>query len=102
MRMKIGLFVLFSLLIFGIIGEYGCANIVPPSGGPKDTIPPVLVSVVPKDSAKRFTGNKIVFTFNEYIDGKDLRTELLFSPTPKVDPIVDAKLRVVTVRIKDT
>jgi hypothetical protein len=80
----------------------GCANIVPPTGGPKDTIPPVLVAAVPKDSAKKFTGNKIILTFNEYIDGRDIRNELMVSPVPKIDPIIDAKLRTVTIRIKDT
>jgi len=57
---------------------------------------------IPGDSAKRFTGNKIVFTFDEYIDPKDIRTELVVSPVPKVDPIVDSKLKTLTVKIKDT
>jgi hypothetical protein len=104
MKIKTGLFVLlvFLLFVICITGPMGCANIVAPLGGPKDTIPPHLVSAVPKDSARRFTGNKIIFTFDEYIDGKDIRNELLVSPTPKIDPIVDAKLRTVTVRLKDT
>ena len=98
----LSLFILFSLLIICFVGPTGCANIVAPLGGPKDTIPPHLVSALPKDSAKHFTGTKIIFTFDEYIDGKDIRTELLVSPVPKIDPIVDTKLRQVTVRIKDT
>src|ERR1051326_3271312 len=104
MKIKTGLFLLISLSLFilYITVPMGCANIVPPTGGPRDTVPPVLVSAVPKDSAKRFKGNKIIFNFDEYIDGKDIRTELLVSPVPKIDPIVDAKLRTVTVRIKDT
>src|SRR5258708_6832142 len=104
MKIKKGLFFLIPVLlsIVCIIGPMGCANIVAPLGGPKDTIPPRLVSAVPKDSAKHFTGNKIIFTFDEYIDGKDIRNELLVSPVPKIEPIVDAKLRTVTVRIKDT
>src|SRR5579859_1830320 len=102
MKIKTGLFflILFSLLIVCIVGPTGCANIVAPLGGPKDTIPPRLVSAIPKDSAKHFTGTKIIFNFDEYIDGKDIRTELLVSPVPKIDPIVDTKLRTVTIRIK--
>jgi hypothetical protein len=107
MKIKTGLcfLALYSLILFGVVGHfYGCAVIVPPSGGPKDTIPPRLVSVLPKDSARRIglTGNKIIFTFDEYVDGKDIRTELLVSPVPKIDPLVDTKLKVVTVKIKDT
>lgn len=92
--------VLFTLFV-SVLGT-GCANIVPPLGGPRDSIPPKLVYVTPKDSSKRFTANKIVFYFNEYIDPKDVRTELIVSPVPKLEPIVDAKLRTLTVKIKDT
>lgn len=93
---------LCSLLIFGVVCLPGCANIVPPTGGPRDTIPPRLVSALPLDSVKHFAEKKIVLNFDEYIDGKDIRTELLVNPVPKVDPIVDTKLKVVTIRIKDS
>src|ERR1700743_1545927 len=93
---------LCSLLLLGLISSPGCANIIPPNGGPKDTIPPRLVSALPVDSVRHFAEKKIVLNFNEYIDGKDLRTELIVSPVPKVDPIIDAKLKVITIRIKDT
>src|ERR1700739_1011252 len=93
---------LFSLLILDVVCLPGCANIVPPSGGPKDTIPPRLVSALPVDSVKHFAEKKIILNFSEYIDGKDIRTELVVSPVPKVDPIIDAKLKVVTTHIKDT
>ena len=93
---------LCSLLIFCVVCFPGCANIVPPSGGPRDTIPPRLVSALPVDSVKHFAEKKIILNFNEYIDGKDLRTELVVNPVPKVDPIIDAKLKVITIRLKDT
>ena len=93
---------LFALLLIGVIGHSGCANIVPPTGGPRDTIPPRLLFVTPGDTTKHFTGNKIVFNFDEYIDPKDIRTELIFSPVLKTDPIVDSKLKILTVKIKDT
>jgi hypothetical protein len=82
----------------------GCANIGAPTGGPRDTIPPVLVSAVPGpwDSTKNFTGFKITLNFDEYIDGKDIRTELLMTPTQKVDPIIDYRLRTVSIKLKDT
>ncbi|HWB94800.1 MAG TPA: Ig-like domain-containing domain [Puia sp.] len=101
MKVQTGLVFCF-LLICGAFGFSGCANIVPPSGGPKDTIPPRLVSALPVDSVKHFGEKKIVLNFSEYIDGKDIRTELLVSPVPKIDPIVDTKLKVVTIRLKDS
>ena len=104
MKINNGLYFLFffSLVLFGAIGHSGCANIMPPTGGPRDTIPPRLISSLPADSFKHFTEKKIVLNFNEYIDGKDIRTELLVNPVPKIAPIVDYKLKLVTVRIKDT
>ncbi|MBN8852888.1 MAG: hypothetical protein BGO55_14865 [Sphingobacteriales bacterium 50-39] len=96
----------FLLLLFvsiiGLVAGSGCANIVPPLGGPRDTIPPKLLYVTPRDSSKHFNTNKIVFYFDEFIDPKDVRTELIVSPLSKTEPIVDARLRTLTVRIKDT
>src|SRR5260221_11635212 len=93
---------LFSLMLIRGIGHSGCANSVPPTGGPRDTIPPRLIYVTPGDTTKHFNTNKIVFNFDEYIDPKDIRTELIVSPVPKVEPIVDSKLKTLTVKIKDT
>jgi uncharacterized protein (DUF2141 family) len=97
----------FALLIIGALTPSGCANIVPPSGGPRDTIPPVLISATPPDQTKNFgggkmTGQKIIFKFDEYIDVKDIRTQLIVNPVPKIDPISDGHLQLVTIRLKDT
>lgn len=108
MRFQKGLlFLFFALLIIGAITHSGCANIVPPSGGPKDTIPPVLISATPPDHTIHFgggkmTGQKIIFKFDEYIDAKDIRTQLVVNPVSKVDPIADGHLQLVTIRLKDT
>jgi hypothetical protein len=80
----------------------GCANVIAPTGGPKDTLPPVLINVTPPDSTLNFTGKRITFTFNEYVQLTELTQNLIVSPTPKMQPQVDAKLRTITIRIKDT
>jgi Bacterial Ig-like domain len=79
-----------------------CANIIPPLGGAKDTLPPRLISVDPKDSIKNFIGKKIVFTFDEFVQLDQIQDNLLVSPTPKINPLIESHLRTVTVRIKDT
>jgi len=96
------LFSLSLLLFAGAAMHMGCANIIPPTGGPKDTLPPVLLTATPGDFSKQVTGNKIVFKFDEYIDAKDIRTELVVNPLPKVEPITDGHLQTITVRLKDT
>lgn len=87
--------------ITGFIG-YSCANIIPPTGGPRDSLPPVLVNANPKDSTLNFKGNRIVLTFDEYVDLKEVQNNLLFTPLFETVPVVDVKLKTVTVRIRDT
>lgn len=82
----------------------GCARMLPPSGGPKDSIPPVLVKAQPKDSMLHvpLTGVKITLNFDEYIQLDNASQNLLVNPTMKMIPIVESRLKTITVRIKDT
>ncbi|MDP4211790.1 MAG: Ig-like domain-containing domain [Bacteroidota bacterium] len=96
-----------SLLLFGSIllwfpGITGCANMVPPTGGPRDSLPPVLISADPDEGALHFNSRKIVLSFDEYIDLKDVRKNLIVSPVPKGQPSVEYKLKTITILIKDT
>ena len=80
----------------------GCANIIPPMGGLKDTLPPVLEKANPKDSALNFTGNKITFVFDEYVELQDIQRNLVITPIPQNNPTVEFKLNTVTVKLKDS
>ncbi len=82
--------------------EMGCAQIGAPVGGPRDSLPPVLLSAVPENSTINFTGKTIRLTFNEYIQIADIQKNLLVSPTPVINPDVNWKLRDVTIRLRDT
>jgi uncharacterized protein (DUF2141 family) len=95
-------FVFVSIALIGITGSAGCANIIPPTGGPKDTIPPVLVSAVPKNGTLHFTGKLITLTFDEYVEVKDKEKNLVINPTPKSSPTVEFKLKNVTIKLRDT
>ncbi|NOT52887.1 MAG: Ig-like domain-containing protein [Chitinophagaceae bacterium] len=100
---KLFLFFLILLALSKILVlSSGCANIIPPSGGAQDTIPPVLLKVSPDDSTRNFTGKTIVFTFDEFIDAQNVYENLLVSPLLKTTPAVDGKLKTVTVKIKDS
>ena len=97
------LYFLLILLVFKILSlSSGCANIIPPTGGPRDTLPPVLLQATPKDSTLNFKEKRISLYFNEYIDLQNLQENLIVSPTTKNTPIVEGKLHTVTIRIKDT
>ncbi len=60
----------------------GCANIVPPTGGEKDTYPPVLVEASPSNFTSNFKENKIELLFDEYIKIRDFDNIKL---SPKCD-----------------
>ncbi len=85
-----------------ILSETGCASIVPPSGGPKDTLPPIIVSVVPENETLHFNAKEIRIEFDEYVELNDIYSNLIISPFPRIMPEVSRKLRNVTVKIKDT
>jgi hypothetical protein len=80
----------------------GCANIIPPAGGPRDSLPPELLRANPLDSTRNFKGNRITLSFNEFVDVQNVQENLIVSPLPKLTPTVDYKLNTVTVRLKDT
>jgi hypothetical protein len=101
LKLFLSLLLLFVLLS-QMVTPVGCANIVPPGGGPRDSLPPVLLSLNPADSTKNFTAKRIVFQFDEYVELDNPRENLLISPLPKIDPVIEARLRTVTVTIKDT
>lgn len=82
--------------------ETGCAQIGSPTGGPRDSLPPLLVSANPKLLTTNFKSNKITLYFDEYIDVQEVQTNLLVSPFPKINPTVEFKLKTVTVKLKDT
>jgi hypothetical protein len=89
------------IYFFFVIGS-GCAQMGAPTGGPRDTIPPVLISAVPELLTTDFRGNKITLTFDEYINVKDVQKNVLVSPYPKKFPIIEYKLKTVSIRLKDT
>ncbi|HEX8332310.1 MAG TPA: Ig-like domain-containing protein, partial [Segetibacter sp.] len=95
-------FLFVGTLIVLLLSASGCANIVPPSGGAKDTIPPILVAETPVDSAKNVTTKRFTFVFNEYVELDNALQNVLISPTPVERPDINSKLRTVTVRLRDS
>jgi hypothetical protein len=81
-----------------------CANMLPPSGGPRDSLPPRLVSAIPKDSAVNVNVRNIVLSFDEYITLDNWQQNLIVSPLPSIQkpPVVDYKLRNITIKLRDT
>lgn len=80
----------------------GCANIVPPSGGNKDTKPPKLLAISPADSQLSNRVSKIEMSFNEYIELNNPATEVQISPLLTLPMTVTAVGKKVTIRLTDS
>jgi len=102
MKKTVTTIITFCLFILIYIGQTGCANIIPPGGGPRDSLPPVLVNAIPNDSSLNVQSKKIVLTFNEYIEVKDVTQNLIVSPLPKNTPLVEHKLKTITIKLRDS
>ena len=69
-----------------VMFSHSCANTTtPPSGGPKDTIPPVIVKLYPYPGTKNVPVHKtqLEFTFDEYVVVKDQQSIFLSPPMEK-------------------
>lgn len=72
---------LYAFLILLSVGfTVGCANIVPPDGGKKDTTPPKLLAIEPQDSLLNTRVSGISLRFDEFVEVKDAGTEVQVSP----------------------
>lgn len=69
------LVVLFSSILF-----VRCANIIPPTGGPRDTKEPKVLSEYPKNGTTNYTEKYITLTFDEPIAENQLTSKILVSP----------------------
>ena len=79
-----------------------CANIMTPEGGPKDTIPPVIVKLDPDNFATNFKAKKIYIEFNEFVQIKDQNKEMFVSPAMKKLPLLTTRGKGIVITIRDT
>jgi len=68
---------------FLVFLTFACANPIPPTGGPKDLDPPVLLHTQPENKTLNFDGSSISMDFSEYIKEENLLTQLMITPNLK-------------------
>ena len=76
--MKIGVRLFTSIIL--VILNFSCAKRASPTGGPKDSIPPILTNASPKLNTTYFNKTGFTLTFDEYISLKDISKQLIISP----------------------
>lgn len=79
-----------------------CANIVTPSGGPKDTAPPRYIKSDPPQPALNFKEKKIRIWFNEFINLEDITNQIIVSPPPDKDFTYNLRGKSVVIGIEGT
>jgi uncharacterized protein (DUF2141 family) len=101
MRTVFPVAILFLMVVASLFGA-SCANIIPPQGGPRDSIPPHLLNATPRDSTLNFRSDRITLNFDEYVDLQDVQNNLLFTPLFQNNPRVDVKGKTINIHFRDT
>ena len=72
-----------------------------PQGGPRDSIPPVVVKESPANRTVGFTEKRVEVVFDEYIQLVDIQKNVLISPPQLNAPIVKAVGKMLTVEFQE-
>ncbi len=80
-----------------------CASVMRPTGGPKDTLPPVIVAMTPANFPTPMPDrSKIYIEFDEFVQLKDQQKEFFTSPAMRRKPQLTVRGRGVVVQLRDT
>ena len=67
-------------IVLSIVVISGCAKRGSPTGGPVDSIPPVLINASPKINSINFDSKEIRLTFDEFVKLDNVDEQLIISP----------------------
>ena len=73
-----------------------------PTGGAKDEKPPTLKKISIPDSSLLFKGGKIQFEFDEFLQLKDLSSQLVITPMLPTNPKVTIHKKKLTINLPDS
>ena len=94
------------LLLFGSTLLSRCATMMTPTGGPKDTLPPVILTMTPDNYTRNVPtvpkGMKIYIGFDEFVQIKDQQKEFFTSPQMKKKPTLTLRGRGLVIQLRDT
>ena len=90
-----GLVFLYSLFLIS------CASVQSPTGGPRDTIQPVIVKEIPKNLTRNFTGSEIEIEFDEFVKLSNEFTEISVSPAMDILPVYKSKKEILQISFEE-
>jgi len=80
-----------GVAFFYLVFNTSCANIGTPSGGPKDSIAPVVLKTIPELRGRNYQGKDVRITFDEFIIPDEVSEKLVISPPMKKKPLIKMK-----------
>ena len=95
-------YVLFTFIFFISLLSFRCANMQTPTGGPKDSIPPVILNEKPQNYMRNFDAKEIVLQFDEYIKLNNQFKEFSISPDVEKQPEYKIKKKFLHIILPDS
>lgn len=94
MKSHITLYLFFLLLLAS------CAQQLAPTGGARDTTPPVILKQSPENRSVKFNSKKIVIKFDEYITLNNNGDQIIISPPIEQKPVYTLKGKSLEIQLK--
>ena len=91
--MHIGAMFIFILLFAA------CAQIVAPGGGKPDATPPKVVKYSPDSASLNFKSNSIEIDFDEFVQLRDISSQLIVSPPMEISPDIKVKNKTLSIEL---
>lgn len=96
-------FLFLTFAFFGLF--YSCAKRGYITGGPKDSLSPILLKATPDNFSTNFNEKTIKLSFDEFVKLKNINQQLIISPPmnemPEISPMGLAN-KTISIKIKDT
>lgn len=97
-----GNIIITIFIIICSLSLFRCANIARPTGGPKDSIPPEVLSENPPNYTTNFNSKKISIQFDEYIKFNNQNKEFSISPDLEKQPQYKIKKKFLEITLPDS
>ena len=87
---------------FAVFFLVSCANPQPPSGGPRDTAPPLIIDVLPEPGEVNVDRESMTMEFDKFIDRSSFEQAISITPDFDVPPDIRWSGRSVDITFPDT
>lgn len=95
-------FIILCFILLISLTFFRCANMQRPTGGPKDSLAPIILNENPMNFQTRFNSKEIILTFDEYIKLANQYKEFSISPDVSKQPEYKIRKKNLHILLPDT